>query len=1694
MEIKDENSIIQIIEKKENQRNEDEKNKLIKFYDDLGNINNNFHQKDILDILYNYFSKNIDKLVYLYEIDSTKNSQNKYFYQILFDLYSEYGEKTNIIKDILNLLLDQITLEKEKIYYILRIIGSMIREGNINYDKFYNLISLLNILFNIKEKNIFLLGGVNILLPLYEFINNNYNEIKNKFNEKDIFSLLFEIIKILMSDDKNSQNFFHTNFFSYLTFFLNIVESSNYILIIKSYINQIKKKFTNDLFNKSFLLNISIVEKITFIYPSTLDNLLSDIYHIFEENKMYLFIQIVEMKSILSDTVFEMLKNLFKQLSLKEKIYFMNLLNEMKNPKNLNKIINYIIYLDDDENSHKRYEYVEWEYVNSIINLLFNKSEILEESQNIMNYIFKKLLKYNLLNNIINPFFININKKIELSKKIINLEQNDITYFSIELEINFLTYIIQYLNKINFGINNLKLKRNSEEIKELLNKIINKDNLNNIEFLLIELLLCSYLKKNLLIEEQNCLFHFLCNLYKEIAQSNVLFRFNIIVKFIDFIVLSKFPKYECQIIFQIFNLIYKEIFFNKEDNYPKELREFEISIDKIFQQKFKVQNEILKEDFIVNYVINQFLKTDKVLYKHMSDLDINIKEFGNYKNEYIINLSIHYFIKITLEQNNVETAKSYFKFFEMCKYFFFNEKNINIIFPSQKQEENKTFLFNFFKVHLKFISFKIISLHDGEIKNIFYLIFIFIIKFISYCTFKKKIESYLNNILNQFESNLSNDKKEYEIDLLCQKILNQNLSSINYPLNSENEITKFDLYQLNYELFEDETYIELFNLKKSYKQLKKQLFSFNGPYSKPEIFYSENNNNRKLIYKISNHLTSEFTQPLLVPILDYKSYLPNKNMYDDKIFKNNHKDFYNIDLSLNVPDNLLFFDKYFSGFNVCYVDKLSHYQGKLQLFTNHLIFYSLYFEINKEKIKYPKNFCRGGSFKTNKKKYYLIKYSEIKFLVERVYLFENDALEIYTETKSYLFEFINEKERNYFIKIFLEKTDLEKINKKLDEEINNINIEIKKEKLGKEKKETNKLFKNNEKKKEEKKDYEKENIINILEQEKSELEKKKKIFENCYYEFKPITTSLKQNKNQTIGYLNTEYEEFKNIKEYKDIINLWKKNEISTLYFLMLSNILSNRSLNDLGQYPVFPWLIKYYNITESTLEKKNLINTLITDHKRDLSIPIGLNEINEKGKKRKENYINLYKACFEGKKIQLKSDKKFPDYDYDLEQYIKDPKINYEDIPYVFGSHFSNPAYVCHFLTKLFPYTLCGIEIQGKGFDAPDRLFINIDKTYSNCFTEKGDLRELIPQFFYLPEMFININNLEFGNLQKPVNFQNNTYDIFIQMGKGTGEKNDIVNVNDTLLPKWCDNNEYKFISLHREILEKGYSNIEKWCDLMFGINLRGSEAQKIGNIFMYYSYWESINYRKNILRKNNELNSCLDLYEFGQSPIQIIDYNIFKKDIIKKEKYNDFKKLYVEILFEQLKKPKIEFGKNENSIDIITKILKDKKEILDQSKITYLEIEHKFKLIFCGTEKGSILIIENNKNFNLYKAIYDHNKEINFICSHHKLNMFISCSKDCFINIYTLPKVKLVSSIYLKDNIPIYSYLSLIPIACIIIYVEGIFLLYDLKGNFISQKKLENSEKFSKTPSMKIDLYFNEYLFYNEKYMKIFFFEDLN
>ena len=90
-----------------------------------------------------------------------------------------------------------------------------------------------------------------------------------------------------------------------------------------------------------------------------------------------------------------------------------------------------------------------------------------------------------------------------------------------------------------------------------------------------------------------------------------------------------------------------------------------------------------------------------------------------------------------------------------------------------------------------------------------------------------------------------------------------------------------------------------------------------------------------------------------------------------------------------------------------------------------------------------------------------------------------------------------------------------------------------------------------------------------------------------------------------------------------------------------------------------------------------------------------------------------------------------------DMDKELESIQIN--QIPYYFGSHYSNPTYVSHYLTRIFPYSFVSIEIQGDKFDDPDRMFISVEKTFESACTLKDDVRELIPEFYTLPEIFQN-------------------------------------------------------------------------------------------------------------------------------------------------------------------------------------------------------------------------------------------------------------------------------------------------------------------------------------------------------------------
>lgn len=63
----------------------------------------------------------------------------------------------------------------------------------------------------------------------------------------------------------------------------------------------------------------------------------------------------------------------------------------------------------------------------------------------------------------------------------------------------------------------------------------------------------------------------------------------------------------------------------------------------------------------------------------------------------------------------------------------------------------------------------------------------------------------------------------------------------------------------------------------------------------------------------------------------------------------------------------------------------------------------------------------------------------------------------------------------------------------------------------------------------------------------------------------------------------------------------WKTGRISNFEYLMKLNIYSGRTYNDLGQYPVFPWVLKNFKAERMTKEILQNPNSY-----RDLTLPMG--------------------------------------------------------------------------------------------------------------------------------------------------------------------------------------------------------------------------------------------------------------------------------------------------------------------------------------------------------------------------------------------------------------------------------------------------------------------------------------------------------
>jgi len=221
------------------------------------------------------------------------------------------------------------------------------------------------------------------------------------------------------------------------------------------------------------------------------------------------------------------------------------------------------------------------------------------------------------------------------------------------------------------------------------------------------------------------------------------------------------------------------------------------------------------------------------------------------------------------------------------------------------------------------------------------------------------------------------------------------------------------------------------------------------------------------------------------------------------------------------------------------------------------------------------------------------------------------------------------------------------------------------------------------------------------------------------------------------------------MKKYRE---KWIKSEISNFDYLMLLNKYGGRTFHDLNQYPVFPWIISDYHSQTLDLSNPGVY--------RPLGTPIAAISAEKK------LAANRLVLTTEGE---------------------AEPKTHQ------FEPHYLNSNIVLSYLLRLEPYAslLLNTDLQE---ELPLKVFHILSDVWYKCNTEVTENKELIPEFFYLPEMFGNYNYYSFG-------------------------MSNFCRVDQTVLPLWARNHHH-FVQLNTMALENRHVSysLHEWIDLIFG------------------------------------------------------------------------------------------------------------------------------------------------------------------------------------------------------------------------------------------------------------------------------------
>lgn len=233
----------------------------------------------------------------------------------------------------------------------------------------------------------------------------------------------------------------------------------------------------------------------------------------------------------------------------------------------------------------------------------------------------------------------------------------------------------------------------------------------------------------------------------------------------------------------------------------------------------------------------------------------------------------------------------------------------------------------------------------------------------------------------------------------------------------------------------------------------------------------------------------------------------------------------------------------------------------------------------------------------------------------------------------------------------------------------------------------------------------------------------------------------------------------------RDPTKLWTDGLIDNFTYLLILNKLGMRAYCDYTQYCVFPWVLSNYTSTE-------LDDDCPDASFRNLSLPMG-----QIGEERAPRFDLIYEDS---------------------------------ENQYFYGTHYMHLGVVLYFMFRIDPYCLFSIYLH-RGWDHQNRLFYDFTEAWNAAaYTSPADVKELIPQFYTVPEFLTNMSHLPITT---------NTE------GKS---------VQDVRLAKWSESPiDFTHKMMHFLQDNRVTKSLNNWIDLIFGYKSRGSAAVDAKNLF---------------------------------------------------------------------------------------------------------------------------------------------------------------------------------------------------------------------------------------------------------------------